>query len=228
MVEVEYHNLGIVAYGECWEVQREYFNALLSGDGGAKLILCEHPSVYTIGKSGKDSNILVSEQFLKSIGAEVYHIDRGGDVTFHGKGQLVGYPIVDLKDLGIGVRDYVSVLEQCVIDTLAHYGIESRRSEGASGVWIDSPMRKICAVGVKASRGVTMHGFALNVNTDMSFFDHINPCGFNDRGVTSMAMELGNEVDLEGVKEHYLLHFEKLLNVRLKNKNYVNTKTLGS
>ena len=188
------------------------------------MLLVEHPPVYTLGKSGKESNLLVAEAFLKSIGAEFYHIDRGGDITFHGPGQVVGYPILDLEQLGIGLKAYIGAIEGAVIDTMAEWGIVCQTVEGAAGVWIveqGRPMRKICAIGVRSSRWVTMHGFALNVNTDLRYFGHINPCGFTDRTATSMEVELGERVDLAVVKERLVAHLAEKLDV-----NKINTKRL--
>ena len=162
--------------------------------------------------------MLVSEEYLRSIGAEFFHIDRGGDITFHGPGQVVGYPILDLEQVGIGLREYIDSIEGAVIELCAEYGIVAGRVEGASGVWLDggtSRARKICAIGVKSSRYVTMHGFALNVNTDLRYFNHINPCGFADRGVTSLQKELGREVSMEEVKEKVINHLSEKLNVKI-------------
>ena len=166
------------------------------------MLLVEHPAVYTLGKSGHAENLLVGEEYLRSIGAEFYHIDRGGDITFHGPGQIVGYPILDLERIGLSLRDYIDALEGAVIRTVARYGIRAGRIAGASGVWIEGaqPARKICAIGVRASRYVTMHGFALNVATDLRYFTHINPCGFTDRGATSIEKEIGRPVPMEEVK----------------------------
>lgn len=232
---IEVLDKGVVDYGAAWEEQQQHFNTLLASTGratvdtGAKgvLMLCEHPHVYTLGKSGHSNNLLVSETFLKSIGASYYHIDRGGDITYHGYGQLVGYPILDLssirtdKGVGLGLKEYIHLLEESVIATIAEWGIEGRRVEHATGVWLDAtdtkPERKICAIGVKASRFVTMHGFALNVTTDLKYFSYINPCGFTDKGVTSMAAELsgtdnGDRLvpDMDKVKEAFVRNFKKL------------------
>ncbi|MBQ3259498.1 MAG: lipoyl(octanoyl) transferase LipB, partial [Alistipes sp.] len=199
-------------YKQCWDLQRSLFDALIARKSEARsgvavesdesigtVLMVEHPAVYTLGKNGKESNLLLGEEYLRSIGADFYRIDRGGDVTFHGEGQIVGYPILDIERLGIGLRDYIDALEQSVIDTIAHYGIVAGRVAGASGVWLGSAeernLRKICAIGVRASRFITMHGFALNVTTDLRYFNHINPCGFTDRGVTSMERELGSAPD---------------------------------
>lgn len=227
--ELDVVDVGTMAYGECWELQRRLFEGAIAtkSSGGTprqRMLIVEHPPVYTLGKSGKDSNLLVAEEFLKSIGADFYHIDRGGDITFHGPGQLVGYPILDLSQLGIGLKAYIDAIEGAVIETMAEWGIECCRVEGASGVWIvepGRPMRKICAVGVKSSRWVTMHGFALNVNTDLRYFDYINPCGFADRTATSMARELGERLDVERVKERLLTHLAQKLDV-----NKINTERL--
>ena len=182
------------------------------------LLLVEHNPVYTLGKSGKDENMLVPESYLRSIGAEFFHIDRGGDVTYHGPGQVVGYPILDLEQIGIGLRDYINALEEAIIGVCAEWGIAAGRVEGASGVWIEgeSPRaRKICAIGVRSSRYVTMHGFALNANTDLKYFTHINPCGFVDKGVTSIEKELGHEVDMKLVKSQVVKHLSEKLNVKI-------------
>ncbi len=220
--------------------------ASCEADFAGHILMVEHPAVYTLGKSGKSSNILFSEEQLESIGASYYHIDRGGDVTFHGLGQIVLYPILDLEKVGIGLKEYITALEQAVIDTVAHWGIEAGRSEGAAGVWIESGTRgairgaqsdrgvaqgatqargaqvtqrnKICAIGVKSSRYITMHGLAMNVETDLKYFDYINPCGFTDRGVTSMKRELGTEVSMEEVKELLLNNLIKILNVKIYKK----------
>lgn len=230
MKEILYKDLGLMGYSECWDYQRLLFERMLSakaGDAEARaqiereagwLLLVEHNPVYTLGKSGKDENMLVSESYLRSIGAEFFHIDRGGDVTFHGPGQVVGYPILDLERIGIGLRDYIDALEGAVIDLCREWGIEAGRVAGASGVWIegDSPRaRKICAIGVRSSRYVTMHGFALNVNTDLRYFSHINPCGFVDRGVTSLRKELGHEVDMELVKSQIVKHLSEKLKIEI-------------
>lgn len=248
MKGVLYKDLGRMGYSECWDLQRSLFDRALNAkrNGGAKeggeeaaqsaasvaedkandlgayeagwLLLVEHNPVYTLGKSGKSENMLVSEEYLRSIGAEFFHIDRGGDITFHGPGQVVGYPILDLEQVGIGLREYIDSIEGAVIDLCAEYGIVAGRVEGASGVWIDggtSRARKICAIGVKSSRYVTMHGFALNVNTDLRYFNHINPCGFADRGVTSLQKELGREVSMEEVKEKVINHLSEKLNVKI-------------
>lgn len=225
---VEYRDLGRVPYAECWEYQRNLFEGLLrakregqAGEGAGYLLLVEHPAVYTLGKSGHRENMLISEAYLKQLGAEFFHIDRGGDITFHGEGQIVGYPILDLEQIGIGLREYIESIEQAVIETIAHYGIKGGRIEGASGVWIEEenrPPRKICAIGVRSSRYITMHGFALNVNTDLRWFQYINPCGFSDRGVTSIEKEVGETVPMDEVKELLVEKFRKILKIEIYKK----------
>ena len=246
MVELLYRDLGRMGYGECWDLQRLLFARLLdskssSGQNsvtlsdsqradilewdkiveancGGELLIVEHNPVYTLGKSGKLENMLVSEQYLRSIGAEFYRIERGGDVTYHGPGQIVGYPILDLEKLGIGLRQYIDSMEQAIIEVCAEWGVEAGRIEGASGVWIEpqSPRaRKICAIGVRSSRYVTMHGFAMNVATDLRYFSHINPCGFVDKGVTSLSREVGRVVEPDEVKTQIVKHLAEKLNVKI-------------
>jgi lipoyl(octanoyl) transferase len=217
-------------YKQCWDLQRSLFDALIErkakmrlgatpGEEGIGTVLTvEHPAVYTLGKNGKESNLLLGEEYLRSIGADFYRIDRGGDVTFHGEGQIVGYPILDLDKVGIGLREYIDLLEESVIGVCREWGIEAGRIAGASGVWLEpstSRARKICAIGVRSSRYVTMHGFAFNVSTDMRYFQHINPCGFVDRGVTSLEKELGHEVDIEQVKQQLVKQLSEKLNVKI-------------
>ncbi len=235
-MRVEYRDLGRMAYSPCWGYQRELFDELLqqkreqsrqsvetdpSECGAGYLLFVEHPAVYTLGKSGHQENMLISEDYLRELGAEFYHIDRGGDITFHGEGQIVGYPILDLEQIGIGLREYIDSLEEAVIRTVAHYGIRGGRIEGASGVWIREegrPPRKICAIGVRSSRFITMHGFALNVSTDLRWFQYINPCGFSDRGVTSIEKEVGRPVMMEEVKELLLVELGKILKIEIYKK----------
>lgn len=224
MEYVSIKHLGRTEYSEAWEIQKRLFEKLLrqkreDAPEEQYLLFVEHPHVYTLGKSGHESNLLVNEQFLKQIGATYFHTDRGGDVTYHGLGQLVGYPILDLEHIGVSLRDYIWSIEESIIRTVAEYGITADRLEGATGVWLDphSPRaRKICAIGVKASHFVTMHGFALNVTTDLSYFSHINPCGFTDKGVTSIEKETGLRPTLEEVEERFATHFSKILKIELK------------
>lgn len=209
-----------IAYSEALDRQTNLFNSKvaqkLNGEENISqdFILCEHNNVYTLGKHGKDSNLLVNDEFLKQINAEVYHINRGGDITYHGQGQITGYPSLDLESMGLGIRDYIHTLEQMVINLMKDYDVECERLQGATGVWIEAhtkKARKICAIGVKVSRGITMHGFAFNVNTDLNYFSYINPCGFVDKGVTSMQEELHQAVDIERIKHELYNHFIKLV-----------------
>lgn len=206
---ITYKDLGLIEYAEAWKLQTELFNVSVEAkrNGGQTentLLFCEHPHVLTLGKSAKDNNVLFDEEFLKQKGVSLFHVDRGGDVTYHGLGQLVGYPIFDLDTFNLGLKQYVHLLEDVIIRLLALYGLKGQRLEGATGVWldIDNPKlcRKICAMGVRSSRYVTMHGFALNVNTDLSYFSLINPCGFVDKGVTSLQKELNMELDMKTIK----------------------------
>lgn len=200
-------NWGIIPYREAWELQQKYFDQLVEARANHQghhnyIIFCEHQPVYTLGRHGKATNMLLDETHLKSKGAELIPIDRGGDITFHGPGQLVCYPILCLEDFGLGLKAYINTLEEAVIQVCAHYGIEGGRVDGATGVWlgIGTPNeRKICAIGVKSSHFITMHGLALNVNTDLRYFGYINPCGFINKGVTSISKEVGHEVPMEEV-----------------------------
>ena len=213
-----YINLGLIDYQDAWTYQTSLFEQVLGIKSGNRslpenqqhltenfLLFCQHPHVYTLGKSGKEDNLLVKTDQLKGIGATYYHINRGGDITYHGPGQIVGYPIIDLENFFTDIHRYMRFLEEAVIQTIAEFGVSSGRIPGLTGVWINhdngKPARKICALGVKTSRWVTMHGFALNVNTDLNYFSHIVPCGINDKEVTSMQKELGSEVDLKAVEE---------------------------
>ena len=227
MQEVEIRDLQSMAYGECWDLQRSLFDSLCrkkleksftEDEPRGTILMVEHPAVYTLGKSGDQQNMLCTEEYLRSLGAEFYHIDRGGDITFHGPGQLVCYPILDLDAIGLGVRRYIDALEQSVIDLAAEYGIEAHRSEGASGVWVTqgTHLVKLCAVGVRASHGVTMHGLAMNVSTDLKWFHLINPCGFTDRGVCSLSTLCGREVTMEEVEPKFIHYLTKNLNVKYK------------
>ncbi|MCU0460182.1 MAG: lipoyl(octanoyl) transferase LipB [Bacteroidales bacterium] len=209
--KVIFDDLGRRDYKETWDYQELFFNAKVLekrasvSDGGKtpdRLIFVEHNHVYTLGKSGSEQNLLLDYIQLQARDASFYRIDRGGDITYHGPGQIVGYPIFDLEGMGIGLREYIQLLEEAIIRCISRFGIEGSRLEGATGVWIDpgTRARKICAIGVRASRFVTMHGFALNVSTDLSYFNHINPCGFTDKGVTSIEKETGRKIAMEDVK----------------------------
>lgn len=219
--KIEFRNLGRIRYKEAWDYQQELFDSLIRGKSNRKnnaalnlisneylkqyLLFCEHEHVYTIGKSGNKQNLLIASTVCESRNIDLYTSDRGGDITYHGPGQLVVYPIIDLEEFGVGIKSYISMLEDVVIKTLRHFGIEGEKDEKAMGVWIDAKdpvkARKICAIGVRTSRFVTMHGLALNVNSDLSYFDFINPCGFTDRGVTSISKELNKEADFKEVEE---------------------------
>lgn len=214
--KVFYRDLGLIDYKEAWDYQESIFNrgvqlkAMLRQGKQVEgidnyLIFCEHPHVFTLGKSGKENNLLVNDQFLQSVNATYYKINRGGDITYHGPGQLVGYPVLDLEKLGMSVKKYIYLLEEAIIKSLEKFNIKGNHLEDATGVWLDvddpSKCRKICAIGVRVSRYITMHGFALNVNTDLKYFNYINPCGFVDKGVTSIQKETGKEWSLGDVKE---------------------------
>ena len=199
-------NWGIVEYAEAWNRQTELFNARVEAKKIQNnlpdlVVLCEHPPVYTLGKSGVIENLLASNQMLIDRGVSFFKTDRGGDITYHGPGQIVGYPIFDLEHFKIGLRQYLYNIEEAVILFLKAFDVKGERLEGATGVWIDVDVpgktRKICAMGVKSSHFVTMHGLALNINTDLSFFQMINPCGFTNKGVTSLSVETGMEQDMD-------------------------------
>jgi lipoyl(octanoyl) transferase len=210
--EIEFQDLGLMDYQKAWDYQEERFNKLVEFKRNPNskepperyLLFCEHPHVYTLGKSGDENNLLIRQDFLKKINATYYKTNRGGDITYHGPGQIVGYPILDLEMLGLGLKQYVTLLEDAIIALLKSYGITASHMEGATGVWLDSDhpvkARKICAIGVRSSRHVTMHGFALNVHTDLEYFSYINPCGFETKGVTSMEKELGKSLIMNQVK----------------------------
>lgn len=224
MQKVKLIDLGLKDYKETWEYQEELFQSIidikidnrkndLTNETPNYFIYVEHPHVYTLGKSGDLSNLLLNEKQLEEKGATFYKINRGGDITYHGPGQLVGYPIVDLDNFFTDIHKYLRFLEEVIIKTLDEYGIKSERSEGETGVWLDvgTPFaRKICAMGVRTSRWVTMHGFALNVNANLGYFDNIIPCGIKGKAVTSMEAELDRKIPLEEVKEKILKHFSQL------------------
>lgn len=223
MESFSYQDLGRIVYAKALDIQTEKFNALLAAKakrekGRNELLFCEHDPVLTIGKSGKDSNLLIPEARLQALGVSYYHINRGGDITYHGPGQITGYPIFDLETWHIGLKQYIYRLEETIIRFLALYGLKGERLEGATGVWLDpfvaGKARKICAIGVKSSRFVTMHGFALNINTDLNYFSLINPCGFTDKGVTSLAKELGKEQDFEEAKRQLVALFREVFGER--------------
>lgn len=213
---------GLIPYNQSWQRQSELFDAVVTAKQTGEpyrneIIFCEHPHVYTLGRSSKENNMLLGEEQLKAINATLYHIDRGGDVTYHGPGQQVCYPILNLEDFRLGLKAYIHLLEESVIRVCTSYGITAGRMEKATGVWLDGDKptaRKICAIGVRSSHYVTMHGLALNVNTDLRYFNHINPCGFIDKGVTSLQKELGHEVSMDEVKERLKTQLFDLLSDR--------------
>lgn len=223
-----YQDLGLTSYKDTWDYQEELFQKVISAklnedaDKEQYILFCEHKHVYTLGKSGNKQNLLIAEHICKSKNIDFFPINRGGDITYHGPGQLVVYPIIDLEDLGVGIKAYISMIEDVVIEVLNTYGIKGEKDEKAMGVWIDkdnpTKARKICAIGVRASRFVTMHGLALNINTDLSYFSHINPCGFTDKAVTSMQQELGKWIDLEEVSKRMKDAFEKIFDIKRKTK----------
>ena len=199
---------GLIDYNSAFEKQEEIFSETIKSKINNQptennLIFCEHPHVYTLGKSGDEHNMLLNYIQLQANDAIFVKTNRGGDITYHGPGQVVGYPIFDLANFNLGLKQYIFKIEEAIIQTLLQYSINTSRLDGATGVWLDVGLpncRKICAIGVRSSRYVTMHGFALNVNTDLQYFNHINPCGFVDKGVTSMAKELGKTINFEDLK----------------------------
>lgn len=209
--KVNFQNLGRIRYKEAWNLQEELFQRVVDAKihhthpKPQYLLFCEHEPVYTLGKSGNKQNLLIAEHVCKSKNIDFYPIDRGGDITYHGPGQLVAYPIIDMEEFRVGVKSYINQLEDVIIQVLQSYGIEAEKDESAMGVWIDAQhpvkARKICAIGVRTSRFVTMHGLALNVNTDLSYFNYINPCGITNKAVTSMQKELGREIDFSEVSD---------------------------
>jgi len=214
-------NLGKVSYKNCWTYQEELFQGIIDQKRANRntnnfqetknyLLFVEHPHVFTLGKSGNMDNLLLDKARLAKEGIEFYKSNRGGDITYHGPGQIVGYPILDLDHFFTDIHRYLRTLEEVIISTLADYGLKATRSPGETGVWLDvgTPFaRKICAMGVRASRWVTMHGFALNVNTNLQHFEHIIPCGIQGKGVTSLEKELGKQVPLKAVQEKIIRHF---------------------
>lgn len=232
--KVKVQDLGLRDYKETWDYQELLFQKTVDLKIGNRrqgtdtetpnhFLFVEHPHVYTLGKSGNMGNLLVGEDQLEAKGAKFYKINRGGDITYHGPGQIVGYPILDLDNFFTDIHKYLRLLEEMVILTLAEYGLKGERSQGETGVWLDvgTPFaRKICAMGVRASRWVTMHGFALNVNADLGYFDLMIPCGIKGKAVTSLNVELGKkEVDMEEVKGKLLKHFELLFEARTASEN---------
>jgi len=232
---IHFEDLGEIEYGDAWEKQEELLQQNLkvkahwygvpeterTNEFKTKnyLFFCKHPHVYTLGKSGHMENLLVNDSRLKELNVSFYKTNRGGDITYHGPGQIVGYPILDLELFFTDLGKYMRSLEEVIIRTIGYYGIKGDRLPGAAGVWLDpdnpAKARKICAMGVRCSRWVTMHGFALNVNTDLRYFDYIVPCGLTDKGVTSIQRELGREVDMEEVKGLLKEEFGKVFNAEI-------------
>ena len=243
---VVFEDLGKIRYKNAWDYQEEIFQKLIKAKAFKSerrriellqtsstkedneirdavlakqyLLFCEHDNVYTLGKSGDKQNLLIARNICENRGIDLHEINRGGDITYHGPGQIVVYPIIDLEEFNIGIKSYISMLEDVVIETLKQFGVKGEKDEKAMGVWIDAgnsiKARKICAIGVKASRYITMHGLALNVNTDLSFFDYINPCGFTDRGVTSMEKELNRKIDFKEVSKIMKNSFENVFGMK--------------
>jgi len=236
MQKVIFEDLGLIDYKEAWNKQEKLFHEIISiklkNRESASLlpysklptpnylIFCEHPHVYTLGKSGSESNLLINEEQLKAKNATYYKINRGGDITYHGPGQIVGYPIFDLDNFFTDIHKYLRYLEEIIILTLKEYRIEGGRIKGQTGVWLDAEnpkrARKICAFGVRCSRWVTMHGFAFNINADLNYFNNIIPCGISDKAVTSLEKELGRKVEMEEVKEKLKRHFSDLFEITFK------------
>jgi lipoyl(octanoyl) transferase len=227
--KLTFRDLGLNKYQQTWDLQEELFNEIIQTkvenrksepqdqkETQSHFIFVEHPHVYTLGKSGDASNLLINQQTLEQKGAEFIKVNRGGDITYHGPGQIVGYPILDLDNFFTDIHLYLRKLEQVIIDTIAEYGLKGDRSEGETGVWLDvgkPTARKICALGVRTSRWVTMHGFALNVNSDLQYFDYIIPCGIRGKNVASMHAELGRKLDMDEVKQKILNNFKKEFSV---------------
>lgn len=237
MQEVILKDLGLIDYKEAWDFQESLFSEVVDKKLKARqvsaeavinprhyFLFCEHPHVYTLGKSGSDKHLLLGEQQLEKQQASFYRINRGGDITYHGPGQIVGYPILDLDHFFTDIHKYLRYLEEAVILTLRDYNIQAGRIKEYTGVWIneDEPVkaRKICALGVRCSRWVTMHGFAFNINPDLNYFNNIVPCGITDRSVTSLERELGHRVEVKEVKARFLKHMSDLFNIKFINEEY--------
>lgn len=217
------HDLGLIDYDKAWQEQKLIFNDAIQQKLEHRkplhhILVCEHPHVYTLGKSARSENLLLSEAELEDKAIQVYDIERGGDITYHGPGQLVVYPVFDIEQMGLGVKGFVHKIEQCIIQLLLKYGIEAERIHGRIGIWIGRDTaheRKIAAIGIKCSRHVTMHGLALNVNTDLGLFDHIIPCGIQDKEVSSMEKELGRKLDMAEIKKDLLNEFSAIFDLKL-------------
>lgn len=231
MRKVYFEDLGVMKYKEAWDYQEEIFDAIVAQKSANRklpeeeqtptkdrLLFVHHPHVYTLGKSGKVEHLLINEERMAEEGIDWFKINRGGDITYHGPGQLVGYPIFDLDEHFTDIHKYLRFLEEAIILTMADYGLKGERSDGETGVWLDvgTPMaRKICAMGVRASRWVTMHGFAFNINADMKYFSYIVPCGITDKAVTSLDIELGYVPDMDEVKARVKKHLEEIFTIQI-------------
>jgi len=214
---IETIDLGTIKYAEAFKYQEELFYEKIKAKNENKinknhLLFCEHPHVYTLGKSGEENNLLINKDFLSKINAEFVKTNRGGDITYHGYGQLVIYPIFDLENFSILIKKYIYKIEEVIIKTLLEYSIKTERLDKAAGIWLTDRQtpQKICALGVRVSRGITMHGLALNINTNLDYFKHINPCGFQDKGITSIEKELGHKVNPEEVKIYVKKYFNEV------------------
>lgn len=231
-IPTQFRDLGLINYQEAWDYQENLFNRIISQKLANEkraladqqvtdnfLLFCEHPHVFTLGKSGSEDNLLVNYLQLQAKQAEFIRTNRGGDITYHGPGQIVGYPVLNLEYFVKGAREYIEMLEESIIKTIAEYGIDGQRLPGATGVWLEvgipAKTRKICAIGVRTSRWVSMHGFAFNVNTDLDYFNLINPCGFTDKTVTSLQKELGVRQDIESVKNLLLSKISEVFSMEL-------------
>jgi lipoyl(octanoyl) transferase len=229
---VQFRDLGLIDYKDAWDLQENLFTEVINRKLQNRnlpaenkeptrhyLLFCEHPHVYTLGRSGDEANLIVPEKELYKLQATFYKNNRGGDITYHGPGQLVGYPIFDLDHFFTDIHKYMRFLEEAVIRTLKEYGVDAGRIPGCTGVWIDEHIagkaRKICAFGVRCSRWVTMHGFAFNVNTELSYFNNIIPCGIRDKSVTSLKQELGKEIIMEEVKNKLKFHLSEIFGMKL-------------
>jgi lipoate-protein ligase B len=207
---LDYSDLGLIDYNIAWSLQKEIFNLRLNNEISDTLFLLEHPHTYTLGKAADKENLISSDEQLKELGINVYEIDRGGDITYHGPGQLVGYPIIKLTEWKQDTHKYLRGLEEVIMMTCSDYGISTERNSKYTGVWIGS--KKIAAIGIKVSRWITMHGFAFNANTDLNYFGGIIPCGIKDKEVTSLKNELGAEVNIKEVKDKFVQNFQKFFN----------------
>ncbi|ODS84370.1 MAG: lipoyl(octanoyl) transferase [Cytophagaceae bacterium SCN 52-12] len=233
---VYFRDLGLLDYKEAWDYQEKIFSEIVDRKVNNRklepekqtptdnyLIFCQHPHVYTLGKSGKEDHLLLDDHARDEKKVAYYRINRGGDITYHGPGQLVGYPILDLDHFFTDIHRYIRTLEEAVIRVLAGYGLNAGRIEGLTGVWLghdgSGPPRKICAIGVKTSRWVTMHGFALNVSPDLAYFGHIIPCGISDKAVTSMQLELAGKIDMQEVSDSLASHLAGLFGMELVTDN---------